>query len=108
MEYVGKIDEMGGMLKAIERGYPQREIAEAKFNYQRQHEQGIKTVVGVNKYSVPEEIDRSADHRSCARRAADRRVRKMKRERNNTAVKDALERVAEACRFGREPDGSHL
>ncbi|MBV8451393.1 MAG: methylmalonyl-CoA mutase, partial [Deltaproteobacteria bacterium] len=47
MEYIRTIDEMGGMLKAIERGYPQREIAEAAFNYQRQLEQGIKTVVGV-------------------------------------------------------------
>ena len=56
LEYIRKIDEMGGMLKAIDRGYPQLEIAEAAFNYQRQLEQGIKTVVGVNKYSVPEEI----------------------------------------------------
>ena len=44
------------MLKAIEVGYPQREIAEAAFIYQRQLEQGVKTVVGVNKYSIPEEI----------------------------------------------------
>ena len=56
MDYIRRIDEMGGMVKAIENGYPQREIAEAAFNYQRQLEQGIKTVVGVNKYSIPEEI----------------------------------------------------
>ena len=99
MEYIRKIDEMGGMLKAIERGYPQREIAEAAFNYQRQLEQGIKTVVGVNKFAVPEEIpiellkiDPALEERQI------QRVRKMKRERNSTAVKDALKRVAEACR----------
>ena len=71
------------MLRAIERGYPQREIAEAAFNYQRQLEQAIKTVVGVNKYSVPEEIpiellkiDPALEERQI------QRVRKMKRERN--------------------------
>jgi methylmalonyl-CoA mutase, N-terminal domain len=101
MEYIRKIDEMGGMLKAIERGYPQREIAEAAFNYQRQLEQGIKTVVGVNKYSVPEEIpiellkiDPALEERQI------QRVRKMKRARNSTAVKAALKRIAEACRSG--------
>ena len=56
MDYIRKIDEMGGMLKAIETGYPQREIAEAAFHYQRQLEKNEKTVVGVNKYSIPEEI----------------------------------------------------
>jgi methylmalonyl-CoA mutase N-terminal domain/subunit len=101
MEYIRKIDEMGGMLKAIERGYPQREIAEAAFNYQRQLEQGIKTVVGLNKFAVPEEIpievlkiDPALEERQI------QRVRKMKRERNGAAVKDALTRVAEACRSG--------
>ena len=101
MEYILKIDEMGGMLKAIERGYPQREIAEAAFNYQRQLEQGIKTVVGVNKFSLPEEIaievlkiDPALEERQI------QRVRKMKRERNGTAVKESLKRVAEACRSG--------
>ncbi len=101
MEYIRKIDEMGGMLRAIDIGYPQREIAEAAFLYQRQLEQGIKTVVGVNKYSIPEEIpiellkiDRELEERQI------QRVRKMKRERNSTAVREALARVAEACRNG--------
>ena len=101
MDYINKIDEMGGMLKAIEVGYPQREIAEAAFLYQRQLEQGVKTVVGVNKYSIPEEIpievlkiDPLMEERQI------QRVRKMKRERNSTALKEALKRVAEACRSG--------
>jgi methylmalonyl-CoA mutase N-terminal domain/subunit len=101
IEYINKIDEMGGMLKAIEVGYPQREIAEAAFLYQRQLEQNVKTVVGVNKYSIPEEIpievlkiDPAMEERQI------QRVRKMKRERNSVAVKEALKRVAEACRSG--------
>ena len=99
--YIRCIDEMGGMVKAIETGYPQREIAEAAFHFQRQLEQGIKTVVGVNKYSVPEEIpiatlkiDPAIEERQI------QRVRKVKRERNSAAVKEALARVAEACRSG--------
>ena len=100
-DYIRRIDQMGGMVKAIERGYPQREIAEAAFHFQRQLEQGIKAVVGVNKYSIPEEIpiatlkiDRAIEERQI------QRVRKVKRERNSVAVKQALDRVAEACRSG--------
>jgi methylmalonyl-CoA mutase N-terminal domain/subunit len=100
-DYIRRIDEMGGMVKAIETGYPQREIAEAAFHFQRQLEQGIKTVVGVNKYSIPEEIpiatlkiDAGIEERQI------QRVRKVKRERNSAAVREALARVAEACRSG--------
>jgi methylmalonyl-CoA mutase, N-terminal domain len=101
LDYIRRIDEMGGMLKAIESGYPQREIAEAAFAYQRQLERHEKTVVGVNKYAVPEEvpiatlkIDPALEERQI------QRVRKMKRERNSAAVREALARVAEACRSG--------
>ncbi len=101
MEYIRRIDEMGGMIKAIETGYPQREIAEAAFHFQRQLEKGIKTVVGVNKYSIPEEIpiptlkiDAAIEEKQI------QRVRKVKRERNSVAVKEALARIAEACRSG--------
>jgi methylmalonyl-CoA mutase, N-terminal domain len=101
MDYIRRIDELGGMLHAIEIGYPQREIAEAAFNYQRQLEQGVKTVVGVNKYQVPEEIPipmLKIDHELEERQI--QRVRKMKRERNSVAVKEALALVVEACRSG--------
>jgi len=101
MDYIRRIDELGGMLHAIEIGYPQREIAEAAFNYQRQLEQNVKTVVGVNKYQVPEEIPipmLKIDHELEERQI--QRVRKMKRERNSVAVKEALARVSEACRSG--------
>jgi methylmalonyl-CoA mutase N-terminal domain/subunit len=101
MAYISRIDQMGGMIRAIELGYPQQEIAEAAFRYQRQVEDRIKTVVGVNKYVTPEEIplptlkiDPEVEERQV------QRVRRMKRERNQRAVKDALKQVAEACRSG--------
>jgi methylmalonyl-CoA mutase N-terminal domain/subunit len=100
-DYIGKIDAMGGMVRAIETGYPQREIAEAAFHFQRQLEKNLKTIVGVNKYSIPEEIpietlkiDPAIEEKQV------HRVRKMKRERNSAALKDALARVAQACRSG--------
>ena len=101
MDYIRRIDEMGGMVEAIEIGYPQREIAEAAFNYQRQLEQGIKIVVGVNKYTIPEEIKIETLKIDPAMEEMQiQRVRKMKRERNSVAVREALARVAEACRSG--------
>ena len=101
MDYIRRIDEMGGMVQAIETGYPQREIAEAAFTYQRQLEQGIKTVVGVNKYSIPEEIKIETLKIDPAMEEMQiQRVRKMKRERNSVAARESLARVAEACRSG--------
>ena len=51
-EYIRKIDEMGGMVTAIERGYPQSEIAESAYKFQRQVDSGDKVIVGVNKYAT--------------------------------------------------------
>ncbi len=55
VEYIGKIDEMGGMLKAIENGFPQREIQEAAYQYQRAVEKQEEIVVGVNKFQIEED-----------------------------------------------------
>jgi methylmalonyl-CoA mutase N-terminal domain/subunit len=49
--YIRKLDEMGGMVAAIERDYPQMEIADAAFHFQRQVEAGEKIIIGVNKYA---------------------------------------------------------
>jgi methylmalonyl-CoA mutase N-terminal domain/subunit len=71
LEYMRKIDDMGGMITAIERGYPQAEIANSAYHFQRQLESGEKVMVGVNKYQAPESprkmetlyIDRSIEKR---------------------------------------------
>lgn len=56
LEYIHKIDEMGGMVEAIDRGYPQKEIHESAYEFQRAMERGEKLVVGVNAYTdVPDE-----------------------------------------------------
>src|SRR5207248_9812779 len=53
-DYFNKLDAMGGMVKAIERGYPQREIAEAAYQYQRAVENKEKLIVGANEFVIEE------------------------------------------------------
>ncbi len=52
LDYIRRIDEMGGIIAAIEAGFPQKEIADASYRYQRQLDAGEKVVVGVNKYEM--------------------------------------------------------
>jgi methylmalonyl-CoA mutase N-terminal domain/subunit len=54
-DYIRRLDEMGGMVKAIERGFPQREILDASLRYQREVERKERIVVGINEYVEPEE-----------------------------------------------------
>jgi len=99
--YIDRIDELGGMIRAIEVGYPQKEIAEAAWVYQRQIDQGEKTVVGVNRYQVPEERPPELLRvpLEVETQQADR-VRRVKRERNATAAREALGRVRDAAISG--------
>src|SRR5512136_1143490 len=55
LEYIRRIDEMGGMLRAVEEGFPQKELAESAYRWQREVESGERTVVGVNEFRVDEE-----------------------------------------------------
>jgi methylmalonyl-CoA mutase N-terminal domain/subunit len=74
-EYIRKIDALGGMVAAIERGYPQREIADAAYQYQMEVDRKEKIVVGVNDYVTKEnpldilQIDESVAHRQAERLA---------------------------------------
>jgi methylmalonyl-CoA mutase N-terminal domain/subunit len=73
-EYIRTIDNMGGMINAIERGYPQTEIANASFEFQKSVEHGDSVIVGVNKFTERDEkpiellqIDATAERRQIAR-----------------------------------------
>jgi methylmalonyl-CoA mutase N-terminal domain/subunit len=99
--YIRHIDELGGMVRAIELGYPQKEIAEAAYVYQQQVDRGEKVVVGVNRYQVPEErppellrVPLEVEERQVER------VRRLKRERNAAAAREALARVRAAAEGG--------
>ncbi|MGQ9858576.1 MAG: acyl-CoA mutase large subunit family protein [Thermodesulfobacteriota bacterium] len=96
-EYIRKIDELGGIVRAIELGYPQKEIAEAAYTYQRAVDRGELVVVGVNKYvgeeELPVEILRIDEARERAQVA---RLNEVKRNRDNSLVRKRLENLRTA------------
>jgi methylmalonyl-CoA mutase N-terminal domain/subunit len=101
LEYIAKIDEMGGMTAAIDKGYPQMEIADAAYHFQQQLESGEKAMVGINRYATGEaqeipylEIDEAVEKQQVARLAA------VRRKRDGNAVRRSLDDVRRACRQG--------
>lgn len=102
MDYIRRIDEMGGMVNAIERGFPQAEIANSAYHFQRQMEKKEKVMVGVNKYQV-EEPKRSIETLYIDRSIEKRQIQKlmeMKRRRNAQEHSAALLRVKDAAQNG--------
>ena len=101
-DYIRQIDEMGGMIRAIELGFPQKEIAEASYRYQKQLERGEKVMVGINKHRTAEEppmellrLDHDLEPKQVER------VRARKRARDQGRVRDALAGVRSAAADGR-------
>ncbi len=97
-EYINEIDEMGGIIAAIENGFPQREIADAAYHYQRQLENNEKVMVGVNKYVMEEEseIDTLIIDESVEREQKERLDEVLKR-RENAKVKEELAKLKKAA-----------
>jgi len=101
-EYIAEIDRRGGMVKAIEQGYPQLEIAEAAYRDQQRFDRGEQVIVGVNKYTVPEE--RPVDILKIPLEVEERqveRVRRFKQSRDRARSRDALKLVREAAESSR-------
>ena len=103
-DYFGKLDAMGGMVNAIERGYPQKEIAEASYQYQRAAEAREKIVVGVNEFVIEEEpphilyIDESVARRQTAK------LKALRARRSNDEVRRSLDALKKAASL--EPQAS--
>jgi methylmalonyl-CoA mutase N-terminal domain/subunit len=100
-EYLGKIEVMGGMLKAIERGFVQQEIQNAAYEYQQAVDLGEAVVVGVNRFEVEEEkaipiqkIDPGLEFKQIER------VRALRAWRDAGPWKSALAGVEDAARSG--------
>jgi methylmalonyl-CoA mutase N-terminal domain/subunit len=98
MRYIERIDSMGGMIAAIEAGFPQKEIADASYHYQRQVDDRTKTVVGVNKFvgqerSKPDilRIGEEVEREQLARLAA------VKERRDASRLSGDLERLRRAA-----------
>jgi len=97
-EYIQKIDDMGGMVAAIERNYPQLEIADAAYKYQKQIDSNEKTVVGVNKYITEEELP--VEILQIEAELEEKQIQwtnQVKEMRDNKKIKDALEKLGESA-----------
>ena len=103
--YFHKIDDMGGMLAAIERGFPQREIADSAYRYQQEVDSSQRILVGVNDFQQgndePIEIPIHTITAESEQRHLDR-LRRVRRERDQGALATALQRLENAARDGRE------
>lgn len=98
LEYINRIDQMGGMIPAIEKGFPQKEIGNAAYTYQKQLETKEKIIVGVNKYIVEEEepiptlmLDENVETQQIEN------VKRVKAKRDNVLVKKRLDQLKKAA-----------
>ena len=108
-EYIKKIDEIGGAVAAIEKGYIQKEIQDSAYKWQMDVESGAKTIVGVNKFQIEEEppkgllkVDASVGVAQC------KRLADMKAKRDNDAVKSAFADLKKACQDENENLMPHI
>jgi methylmalonyl-CoA mutase N-terminal domain/subunit len=102
MAYIDRIDAMGGIVKAVEEGYPQREIARAAYDFQRQVDSGERGIVGVNKYrsgaeaAIPTlKIDNSPEQQQIDR------VQAARTHRDPARAERCLAAVRAACKDDR-------
>jgi methylmalonyl-CoA mutase, N-terminal domain len=97
-EYFARIDELGGMVEAINRGFPQREIADASFRYQQEVDSGRRIVVGVNEYRLGDEEgpDLHKPDPAVERKQADR-LASTRARRDSAAVERTLAALKQAA-----------
>lgn len=103
LAYIDKINEMGGMVAAVEKGFPQAEIANSAYHWQRQFERKEKVMVGINKYAQEENkrnletlyIDPVSLQKQQTQRLAD-----LRKKRSQSAVQQTLRNVREQAQAG--------
>jgi methylmalonyl-CoA mutase, N-terminal domain len=97
-EYIRRIDEMGGSVKAIEKRFMQSEIEEAAYRYQREVEKEERIIVGVNRYAADEdpEMELHSVDESILERQAER-LKELKESRDNGAVERTLSDISKAA-----------
>jgi methylmalonyl-CoA mutase, N-terminal domain len=97
LEYFARIDNMGGMVEAVEKGFPQREIQESAYQYQKALERGDQTIVGVNKYEMKDDLEQIPTL------VIDESVRQLQLDRleqtRTTRDKGAVERTLDALKI---------
>ena len=102
VDYLRRIDEMGGIIRAVEEGFPQKEIAESAYQYQREVEKNERTIVGMNKFRTEKgaPIPLLKIHPEVANDQLER-LRAVKASRSASAVKEKLAAIESAARSDR-------
>jgi methylmalonyl-CoA mutase N-terminal domain/subunit len=100
-KYIDKIESIGGMVKAIEEGFPQKEIGEAAYKYQKDVEKGEQIIIGLNKFKSKDEakndvlkINEEVENKQVEK------LKKLREERDNDAVNENLLKLYEAASSG--------
>jgi methylmalonyl-CoA mutase N-terminal domain/subunit len=96
-DYFDKLDKMGGMVKAIEQGYPQKEIAEASYQYQRAAEAREKITVGANEFVIEEDAPKILYIGEGVGEQQRTKLKALRARRDNDAVRRALEALKHAA-----------
>lgn len=100
-EYIHKIDDMGGMVRAIEKGFPQMEISDAAYKFQRQIDAGEKIMIGINKYNIEEEMEIPfVEIDDTVEKEQIERLNAVKRKRDSKHVAECLKDIKKACEKG--------
>ena len=102
LDYFDRIDRMGGMVEAVEKGFPQRELQESAYQYQKALERGDQTIVGVNKYEMadePQEVPILVIDESVRKHQLER-LDQTRARRDNGAVSKALDNLRLAAQRG--------
>jgi methylmalonyl-CoA mutase N-terminal domain/subunit len=97
-DYIRQIEKLGGMIPAIEAGFPQSEIAGASYRYQREVEKGERVIVGANRFQSDDHQIEILQIDQSAQKSQEEKVKNLRARRNNLAVQntlDALSRAAE-------------
>ena len=96
--YFDKVERLGGVIPAIEKGFFQREIAESAYRYQKEVDNDERAIVGVNRYKTDEEItipllkmDEKGEHRQI------NRLKKLRKERNRSKFESNLKKLKKAA-----------
>jgi len=99
LEYIHRIDDLGGIVTAIEQGYPQREIAQSAYEFQKEIDSGDRTVVGVNDFVTDEDVpiptlvvDLKVEQ------SQKKRIEEFKKGRDTSRLRDAMDAVRESAR----------
>ena len=108
LAYVEEIDSLGGMLEAVKKGHPQRKIADTAFRHQKEEEDGIRVVVGRNRYTDDEPVEERSLYQQDPKvlRAQIKRLKKLRQSRSSAEAGKALDNIRRLAQSPRQ-GGKH-